>query len=322
MNRRTFLSCLTLGGAAVATAAKTDPAAFRGIYPIMQTPYLDAGGVDFATLAAETKWLERTGVHGIVWPQLASEYSQLSRDERMEGMATIVRANKGLPAKCVLGVQADSTDEAVAYAKHADKLRPDAIIAIPPRKPDGGFLPAGDMREYYKAIGRSTDLPLFVQAIGDLSVEFILEMTREIPTLHFVKDEAGHTLYRITEFAEAKGARKPAIFTGGHGKTLIDEMARGAAGNMPAVGAVDLYVDCWEAWQAGRHGAAQDAFARLSLMVAHFTSYGLESLNYLLKLRGVFPNSKIRTPQKDKMDREAYTAMERTYAYLKPYLRA
>jgi dihydrodipicolinate synthase/N-acetylneuraminate lyase len=236
-------------------------------------------------------------------------------------MSAIVDANKGLRPKCVLGVQAEDAETAVKYARHADKIRPDAIIAIPPRTGDQSKFDLGVMRDYYKAIGKATDLPLFMQAIGDVSVEFILELMREIPTLHFVKDEAGHTLYRITEFAQMEPAKRPAIFTGGHGKTLVDEMARGSSGNMPAASVVDLYADCWDLWHAGDKPQAIDAFSKIMLFVTQFGAYGLESLSYVLHLRGVFPNWKIRSPRSNPMDKEAMAALERSYEFVKPYLR-
>ncbi|MCB9386158.1 MAG: dihydrodipicolinate synthase family protein [Bryobacterales bacterium] len=323
MHRRRFLQTLTLAAWAPAGyAAKTDLSGFRGVFPIMQTPYSDAGAVDLETLAKQTGWLGRTGCHGIVWPQLASEYAHLSFDERIAGMSAIVEANRGLKPKCVLGVQAEDVDTAVRYAKHADKIRPDAIIAIPPRKGDQREFDLETMRAYYKAIGKATDLPLFMQAIGDVSVEFILGLMREVPTLRFVKDEAGHTLYRISEFAQVEASRRPALFTGGHGKTLIDEMARGSAGNMPAASIVDLYADCWDLWHEGRRGEAIDVFSKIMLFVTQFGAYGLESLSYVLHLRGVFPNWKVRSPRQNPMDAQAMEALERSYEFVKPYLRA
>ena len=323
IDRRHFLQSLALAAVApLASYAKTDPSQFRGVYPIMQTPYNDSGALDFETLAKQTEWLDRTGTHGIVWPQLASEYARLTYDERIEGMSTIVEANKGLRPKCVLGVQAEDAASAVKYARHADKIRPDAIIAIPPRKGDQYDFDLDVMRDYYIAIGKATDLPLFIQAIGDVSVEFILDLMKKVPSLRFVKDEAGHTLYRISEFAQVDERRRPLIFTGGHGQTLIDEMARGSSGNMPAASVVDLYADCWNLWHAGQKAQAIDVFSKIMLFVTQFRAYGLESLSYVLHLRGVFPNWKVRSPRKDPMDKEAMAALERSYEFVKPYLRA
>ena len=324
MNRRAFLQQLTIAAAAApfAAGAKKSAVAMRGVYPIMQTPYLESGPVDFEALAAEVRFLDKTGTHGMVWPQLASEYARLSFDERIEGAETILHAAKGLRPKVVIGVQAEDTETAVKYARHADKIRPDAIIALPPRKGEQQEFDLEAIRSYYKAIGKACDLPLFIQAIGNVTVEFIFELMREVPTLQYVKDEAGHTLSRITDFRAANPPRPLGVFTGGHGKTLIDEMDRGSDGNMPVAAWADLLATSWDMWQNGHEGEAMDAFARVSLFLSQVSAYGLVSASYVLHLRGVFPNWKTRNPDERELTGESRRALERSLEYVRPYLRA
>ena len=77
----------------------------------------------------------------------------------------------------------------MAYAKHAAKNGADAICSLPPEGDSAAVL------EYYRAIGSATDLPLFVQTIGDMSVDSIVEMFKSIPTVRCgEKDEAGDPL--------------------------------------------------------------------------------------------------------------------------------
>lgn len=318
MNRRGFL--LSVAALPVASRAAAAAGDMSGVFPIMQTPYTDSGGVDFDVLAEETRWLDRTGVHGMVWPQLASEYMRLSFDERIEGMTTIAQAAKGLRPKLVLGVQGEDAATAVRYAEHAQKLECDAIIALPPRQGDQREFDLGAIADYYVQVGRASDRPLFIQAIGNMSVEFILDLMKRVPTLRFVKDEAGDTLSRISEFAATPDA--PGVFTGGHGRTLIDEMARGSSGNMPAASWVDLYVSCWDLWREGREGEAIDIFSKALLYITQAQAYGLAALSYVLELRGVFKNAKVRNPNQRPLDAESKKALERTYEFVKPYLRA
>jgi len=290
---------------------------FSGIYPIVQTPYTADDKVDFATLEREVEFLDRTGVHGIVWPQRASQYQYLTFDERMEGMGVVVAANKGRRPKVLLGVQGPDTATAVRYAKRAQQLQPDGIVALPTR--DQGEFNLDDVADYYAAIGKACDLPLFVQTTGNMTVESVLSMAKRIPTLRFVKDEAGHTLSRIGEFREKGGPGGPRVFTGGHGRTLIDEMMRGVSGNMPASGWVDLYVQVWDHWHAGRHDKALDVFSKIILFVTQATEHCFQSLSYVLHLRGVFPNDHIRGKNERRLDDKAREAFRYTYEHVKPY---
>ena len=294
----------------------------RGIFPIVATPYLPSGGVDLETLANELHFLDKCGVHGAVWPQLASEYSRLTFDERIAGMETIAgEANKITPA-VVLGVQAEDTKTAVRYAQHAERLAPDAIIAIPPRVDGKVVGDRDDHFAYYRAIGDACSRPLFVQAIGDLPLDFILEMAETIPTLRYVKDEAGHTLSRISEFAAADGASIPAIFTGGHGQTLPFEMARGSAGCMPATPFADLYTDVWQFEDAGLRAESLEAFSRITLLLSLVRAWGLSALSYMLHVRGVFPNAAVRNPKARPLDADARASIERALNHVRPYLKA
>ncbi len=291
-----------------------------GIYPIVQTPYTDDDKVDFQTLAREVEFLHRTGVHGIVWPQRASQYQYLTFEERMEGMEAVVAANEGLRPKVLLGVQGPDTATAIRYAKQAQRLQPDGIVALPTR--DQGELDLNAVADYYAAIGKACDLPLFVQTTGNMTVELVLQMAKRIPTLRFVKDEAGHTLSRIGEFHQKGGRSGPQVFTGGHGRTLIDEMMRGVAGNMPASGWVDLYVRVWDDWHAGRRDQALEVFSKIMLFVTQATAHGFQSLSYVLHLRGVFPNDRIRGVDQRRLDAKARAAFRHTYEHVKPYFTA
>ena len=61
----------------------------------------------------------------------------------------------------MIGVQSDSTSQAVDYARHATELRADALIALPPQKEED----ENRILAYYKAIGEASPLPLFIQAV-------------------------------------------------------------------------------------------------------------------------------------------------------------
>lgn len=319
LTRRALLA-LVGGGFASLTRAAAD--GFGGIFPIVATPYRDDGSVDLDTLAEEVRFLDRAGVHGIVWPQLASEYALLGFEERVAGAEAIVAASQGLRPKVVIGVQASDTATAVRYARHAKSIGPDAIIALPPRKDGQREFDLDVVGDYYAAVAEAGALPMFMQAIGNMSVEFVARMVREIPNLRFVKDEAGHTLGRLTEFGRLAAPERPVAFTGGHGQTLIEEMSRGSAGTMPAASWVDLYVRVWDLWHAGHRAEATDIFSKALLMIARARAHGLPALSYVLHLRGVFPNWKVRNPDARPLDGPAKRVLEEMLDFVRPYLAA
>src|ERR1035441_5366803 len=112
LHRRTFMSIL---GASVLDIALPDfarpqsPAAtakpLRGIFAIAQTPFTESNQLDLKVLAREVEFIDRGGVHGFVWPQMASEYSTLTKSERLAGAEAIVATGKRLRPAVVIGVQ-------------------------------------------------------------------------------------------------------------------------------------------------------------------------------------------------------------------------
>ena len=203
-----------------AQAAET-PRKFEGIFAIPQTPFTEAGAFDSETLGAEIEFLHRAGVQGITWPVNASEQINLTIDERLAGAETIVRANKKADAakrpSVVIGVHANDIETAVKLTKHADKTGADAILAIPYKS--GVGTTEAQQIEYYSAIGAASSKPFFIQAIGDVSVDLVVKLAKQIPTLRWAKDEAGNTTARLIEYRK-KEKVLTGVFTGNTAPTL------------------------------------------------------------------------------------------------------
>ena len=79
--RRKFLQVLGAGTLALGRLPGADKAAkpMRGLFPIGASPFTDANELDLQCLAAQVKFLNRGGVHGVIWPQIASEWTALSK---------------------------------------------------------------------------------------------------------------------------------------------------------------------------------------------------------------------------------------------------
>ena len=180
LDRRTLLKTLgsVAAGAAfskysMAAAAKAgEGKVFNGLYPIASSPFTQDDKLDLDCLGNEVRFCNKGGVPGLIWPQIASGWSTLSTAERMAGAEAMVATGKGGKTAIVIGVQTkgNDLDGAIAYAKHAAKTGADAICSLPPDGDQAAIL------AYYKAIGAATELPLFIQTIGDMSVDSVVEM--------------------------------------------------------------------------------------------------------------------------------------------------
>jgi dihydrodipicolinate synthase/N-acetylneuraminate lyase len=231
-------------------------------------------------------------------------------------------AGKGGSTAIVIGVQTQANDlsGAIAFAKHAAKAGADAICSLPP---EGGN---SAMLEYYRMIGSATDLPLFVQTIGDMPVDLIVEMHKTIPTMKVVKDEAGDPLARISEIRQKTGDTI-GVFAGKGVRTMIDELQLGFAGYCPVVGMADVYQQAFELYEKGKSREAFDMFGRILAIssIAHVDQY-------MMVARGIFTESTKSRPmpgmstsnvkQPPLTDKEKQAVRDALHTYLKPYLRA
>jgi len=281
--RRAFLKTLSAGALSLAVSRVGESEGtrpLRGVFPIGQTPFTEDDKLDLDLLGGEVKFCNRYKVHGFAWPQIASGWTTLSEQERLSGAEAILAAGKGGKTALIIGVQTQGNDvaKAVMYAKHAAKNGADGVISLPPENADDKA-----MIGYYKTIGAATDLPLMVQSQGSMSVDLVVEMAKQIPTMKAVKDEAGDPLSRVTQIIE-RTSGKLAVFSGNGVRTMIDEMRLGFSGHCPYTVLSDFYAAAFDLWHAGKHREAFDMFGRMQA----FNSITGASSNYLLVMRGIF----------------------------------
>jgi len=319
ISRRTFLAA-SPAAPTWANLLRLDARPMRGIFIILATPFTDTKAVDYADLEREVEFLARCGVHGMVWPQIASEYALLTVEERMRGMEVIAKAARNRRAALVLGIQGPNLEAALAYAHRAEELAPDAVIAIPPTEARS----LEEVRRYYAALAAVARRPFFVQTTGGpknvpISPEFVIALAREFPQLGYVKEEAEPVIARIEKLAGARPAIK-AIFTGNGGRNLLYEMRLGVDGNMPGAAYADLHAQIWDLYQAGRKDRARELFSKLLLMVRLDESIPGSRL-YVLKKRGVFKTIQSRA-RKLAFTPAQIEEIEFNFAALKPFLKA
>ena len=323
--RRDFLQMMGVGLAGLALSNKALLAAakpLRGLFPIAFTPITPDNKVDMEGMAAQVKFCNRGGVHGLMWPQNASGWTNLTDAERTEGTEVMLSAGKGGKTALVIGVQSADPDAAVRYAKQAEKLGADAIVSLPPP----GVTDDKAVLAYYQQIGRLTSLPLFAQAVGNMSVDLLVEMFKTIPTMRYVKDEAGIPLERIADIRQKTGDQLK-VFSGGGAATMIAEMERGFTGACPYTTLADVFSTAFDMWHSGKKRESFDMFGRIQA----FASLTPISSIDILVARGVFkPGTKIRAQGaggggggrgragKPLSIEEIRTELD---AYLKPYLK-
>jgi 4-hydroxy-tetrahydrodipicolinate synthase len=292
----------------------------RGALMILSTPYTAAGQVDYESLAHQVAFLDTCGVQGLVWPQNSSEQRYLSTAERMRGFEVLTEANRGRNMVLVLGVQADDTAGMLEYARFAEALAPDGMIAIPPT--DATTL--DDIYRYYQLLCEVTSRPVFVQTSGgpdlELSVDFLVRLATDFPNCAYIKEEYGNVQQRIIEEVKHRPNPIKSVITASFGRSWLYEMRLGVDGVMTG-GAMygDIYARLWELQQSGQQEQLRDCFSRLLLMLNLDSTIPGVRL-YVLQRRGIFKTTLSRRGEY-RFAPHQVEEIEYRLASLQPYLK-
>ncbi len=322
LTRREWLT--TLAATAIyppLTARAADGKPMRGAFMILSTPYDVSGAVDYEGLARQVVFCDQCGIEGLVWPQNSSEQRHLSQAERLRGFEVLANANQGRAPALVLGVQADDTAGMLAYAKQAEALSPDAMVAIPPTTATS----LEQFRNYYAALCGVTERPVFVQTSGgpdiELTIDFLVALAREFPQCGYVKEEYPPVQERMLELAAHRPNPIRSILGANFGRGWAYEMRLGTDGVMTGgVMYADIYAGLWDLHEQGRPDEVRDLYAKLLLML------NLDDLIpgvrlYVLRKRGLFKTVLSRGGEYS-FTQLQIDEIEHRFAALAPHLRA
>lgn len=283
-----------------------DRNSFRGIFVIVTTPFTEDFALDEPALERTMEFCLAAGVHGVVANALASEGGYLSEAERKRAAEIVVGAAKGrVPA--IVAVSAPHYRIAADYARHAERIGADAIMALPPILHPSTI---ADIKAYYRALSAATSLPLVLQNVSgqgasSMSAALLAELVNELPNARFVKEESGYPAQTVGEIIQLAGQRLEGVMGGRAGKTLMEELRHGVSGTMPACEIADVHVALWNAIEAKDDKRARYIFQRLLPLLDLEASYGMPLMKEVLKMRGVIPTAAVRQSGFRALDAEA-----------------
>lgn len=289
----------------------------QGIFPVLQTPLDEQGELDRASLEREVRFCIAAGAHGLVFPALGSELQYLADRERQELVELVIGANGGqLPV--VVAVSGPSAAVAVEHASHASRAGADAVMALPPYITPGT---PDEILAYYRAIA-AAGLPIVVQnAMPGMAPPMLIRLLNEVEQIRYIKEEAHPSAHNLSAVLAAVGARCDGVFGGAFGRWMLSELRRGARGFMPAAEIVDVYVQVWEAHEAGDIAGARRIFNLILPLINQLMLLGLPVSKEVLVRRGVFRSAAMRQTGALRLDADDRHELDAIIADLRPYFR-
>ena len=296
---------------------------FRGIYVIVTTPFTDALEIDEPGLRRTLKFCFDAGVHGVVSTANASEVGYLSEAERRRVAEIVVVESRG---KCpaIVGVSTSHYRLSKPLARHAEEIGADGVMAMPPTFHTA--TPA-EVKTFYRELAAATKLPIVLQnAAGPgatpMGAQFIAELTAELPTARFVKEETAYPAQLAGDILRLAGERLEGVMGGRGGRTIMEEVRHGMCGTMPACEIADVHVALWRAIEAKDEVKARRIFQSLLPLIDFEGSYGMPMMKEVLKMRGVIDAAAWRQTGYRSLDaaalEEAATIMDGLADYMLP----
>jgi 4-hydroxy-tetrahydrodipicolinate synthase len=199
---------------------------FKGSITALVTPFKD-GAVDEAALRGFVGWQIENGIHGIVPVGTTGESPTLSHDEHNRVIEICVEEARGR-VPVIAGAGSNSTAEAVAFARHAEKVGADAVLIVTPyyNKPTQEGL-----YQHYKAINDAIGIPIIIynipgRSVIDMSVATMARLY-ELKNIAGVKDATAN-MARASQQRQAMGP--DFIQLSGEDATALGFMAHGGHG--------------------------------------------------------------------------------------------
>ncbi len=166
---------------------------FTGTGVAIVTPFTNKGAIDFPALAKLVEHLIKGRVEYIVVLGTTGETATLSKEEKQQVIAHIVKTNKKrIPL--VLGVGGNNTAELVEQLKKDNLSAFDAILSVSPyyNKPS-----QEGIYQHYKAIAKASPLPIILYNVpgrtaSNITAETTLRLANEFKNIIAIKEASGN----------------------------------------------------------------------------------------------------------------------------------
>jgi len=290
---------------------------WHGSFAIPMTPFDEADRIDEDVLAAEIEFCIGSGVGGLVVPVMVSEFRLLSEEERRTMIRIPIEvARRQVPI--VANGAAVSTPLAVSYARYAQEMGADAVIAMPPYvlRPDFETIYA-----YYKAISDAVNIPVWIQNAGvvALSPDQIIKLCTEVEHVSWVKEEVAPSTHSISALMAKNCSAIEGVMGGGGGRYMITERTRGSRGVVHACQFCDVVQRIWELLDEDKKEEARDLFEHVMPGLVLEGLMGMAFAKEIMVRRGVFKNNRVRSLTHP-LDEDDMREIDRVWERIQPYL--
>ena len=267
----------------------------NGVYPVLPTPFAPDGAPDVAAFLRLADFAIEAGVDGVVFPGMASEVETMSAAER-GALVAALGAHLGGRVPFIVG--ASHADPAESAARAREGQAAGAVAAMIMAPPQCGQDIAKHVAFYAAVAEAAPGIAIMLQNApapngAGLSPEAVAAVTAQVPAIRTVKEETLPCGQHVTRILAA-ATTLDGVMGGAGARFILDELARGACGTMPALELADAHVALWRAWQRGDRAEARRIYTLTLPLLAFQMTFRVRATKEVLKRRGLLTHTDAR----------------------------
>ncbi len=273
---------------------------YRGVFPVVPTTFAEDGTLDLASQKRCVDFMIDAGSDGLCILANFSEQFVLS-DEDRECLTRTILDHVAGRVPVIVTTTHFATQVCIDRSRRAQALGAAMVMVMPPYH--GATLRVGEPQilAFYARLSDAIDIPIMVQdapvAGTPMSAAFLARLARETARVRYFKIETPGAASKLRELIALGGEAIEGPWDGEEAITLWPDLEAGATGSMTGGGYPDGIRTILEAWQAGRHEEAYQAYARwLPLINWENRQGGILSAKVLMKAGGIIACDAPRHP--------------------------
>ena len=268
---------------------------FRGVYPILPTPFSEDGGLDLESLRRLIDYQRSVGVSGVAILGHMGEAIHLSEGERRQVIETVMEV-VGDDLAVWVGVRAFGTMGCVEQAKMAADLGAHCVFVAPVNVQNDDVL-----YDHYKTVADAVDIPVMVH---DYPTSFTVNLSPKLigrlgkdGICPYIKLEDYPVGPKTTAVRE-QSADTVGVFGGLGGFYFIEELERGAIGIATGFAFPQILVGIQNLFDSGDVEGARQMFDKYATLIRYEfqPKLGLAFRKHVYRKRGVFTSDFVRAP--------------------------
>jgi 4-hydroxy-tetrahydrodipicolinate synthase len=267
---------------------------YRGVIPILPTPFDAQENVDIDSLLRLVEFLSRLGITAVTVLGVLGEAGALTDAEASTVVQELTDVYPRLDV--VVGVSRPGVRNTVTAAHMAAEHGARAVMVMPPSV-DG--LPAPAVFDFYRDVTAATPLPVVVQdhpatSRVTMPVELLVRLIDELDAVCGVKCEAVPTATKIRAL-KASTQRVP-IMTGLGALYAAADLAAGSDGFNTGFAFPEVLLALVAASRAGDLAALAASYRRFLPLIVTEQQPGAAIRKEIWRRRGVLDTARVRAP--------------------------